>query len=90
MPQVSASASEKNGIVTVTLANISADAPAEIEIQGVCAKSAKGRLLTGEIHALNDFDASPLEAQELPLTLEKGGLRVSLPACAVAEITLTC
>ena len=90
MPQVSASASEKNGIVTVTLANISADAPAEIGIHGVCAKSAKGRVLTGEIHALNDFDASPLKTQELPLTLEAGSLQVSLPACAVAEITITC
>ena len=90
LPQISASASEKNGMVTITVANVSADAPAEVEWKGISAKTARGRVLTGAINALNDFDASPVCSKELPVSLKNGLVSVTLPACAVAEITLEC
>jgi len=90
LPQISASASEKDGVLTVTLANLSADAPAEVAIGGVTVKSARGRVLSGEMHMFNDFDASPLTTRELAVAVDGGAAKVTLPACAVAEISLTC
>ncbi len=90
LPQISASASEKDGTVTITLANVSADAPAEVALKGISAKAAKGRVLTGAMNALNDFDASPVCSKELSVDLQNGTVNVKLPACAVAEITLAC
>ena len=88
LPQITASASEKDGRITVTLANLSADQPAEAALNGVSAKAARGRVLAGEIHQFNDFDASPLSVQPLDVTVKDGAVSVCLPACAVAEITL--
>ena len=88
--QISASASQKDGVVTVTLANLSADASAEVELKGIHAASATGRVLSGEIHALNDFDASPLTTRPLDVLLREDGACLTLPPCAVAEVTLAC
>ncbi len=89
LPQVSASASEKEGKITVTLANLSPDASAEICLTGFAAGSAQGRVLTGRPEEYNDFDRSPLSLRALPVKAEADGtVKVTLPACAVAEITL--
>lgn len=42
------------------------------------------------MHAKNDFDASPVAIQPLAdISIQGDEVRVSLPACAVAEITIT-
>jgi alpha-N-arabinofuranosidase len=87
--RVSASASEKNGVYTVTAANLDAEWPEEILLTGVPAGRARARVLSGEIHTRNDFESSPAVIRELEVRTEAtGDLTLTLPACAVAEITV--
>ena len=89
--RVSASASLKGDVLTVTLANTSATESCEVPISLCGAKPAKaeGRVLAGEMHAKNDFSASPVAIAPLTsLSLSSDEVRVTLPACAVAEITI--
>ena len=87
--QLTASASEKDGAITLTVANLSADKPAEITVDGASASSVSARILKGEIHQYNDFGSSPLCVEDFDgVKLENGVLIVSLPACSVAAITL--
>ena len=91
VPMISSSASVRDGVLTVTIANCSLDESAEIEcdICGSGAKSVSARTLTGEVHTCNDFDAPErLVTTELEAKLENGKLRVTLPACSVSCITL--
>ena len=89
LEKVSASASEKQGTFTVTAANLDAGKPEEIRITGVKAGKARGRVLSGEMHQKNDFDASLLEIRELAVHVEESGdVTFTLPPCAAAEITL--
>ena len=90
MDQISASASEKDGVITVTAANLDAAKPADLKINGVSAARSCGRILSGEIHAKNDFTSSPVQIRSLEIRAEKDGeFSVTLPACSVAEITLS-
>ena len=90
MEQITASASEKDGVYTVTAANLDAEKPAELRISGVRAGQARARVLAGEMHEKNDFDFSPLAVRDLDAAVaENGDVLVRLPACAVAEITLS-
>ena len=87
-PQVSASASEKDDIVTVTAANVSAESPAQLLLTGVEAKTVTARVLSGAMDAHNDFDSSPLRIQPLAAAITGGGVSATLPPCAVAQFTL--
>ena len=90
MEQISASASEKNGVYTVTAANLDAGKPAELRITGVKAGKVSARVLAGEIHDKNDFDASPVGIRALEAAVaENGDVLLTLPACAAAEITIS-
>ncbi len=89
--RVSASASLKGDVLTVTLANISATESCEVPISLCGAKPARaeGRVLAGEMRAKNDFSASPVAIAPLTsITLSSDEVRVTLPACSVAEITI--
>ena len=87
--QLTASASEKDGVITLTVANLSADKPAQISVDGFAASSVSGRILKGEIHQYNDFGSSPLCVEDFDgAKLEDGVLIISLPACSVAAIEL--
>ena len=87
--QLTASASEKDGAITLTVANLSADKPAEITVDGAAATAVSARILKGDIHQYNDFGSSPLSVEDFDgVKLENGVLTVSLPACSVAAITL--
>ena len=89
IPRVTASASEKDGAITLTLSNCSADEPVTLTVEGANAAQACGRILTGKMDAYNDFDASPLSVKPFDgLTVKDGAVTVALPPCAVAEITL--
>ena len=90
--RLSASASRKDNVLTVTVANTSATEGTEavISLSGTKPAAAHGRMLAGEMHAKNDFDASPVAIQPLAdIAIQGDEVRVSLPACAVAEITIT-
>ena len=58
------------------------------DINTLNAKAAQGRVLAGEMHRYNDFEASPLAIEPLDAAVKDGAVRVSLPACAVAAITV--
>jgi len=85
VPQIIASASQKDGKLTLTLANTSMDKAAEVEIAGVCLCKAQGRILQGEATQYNDFDNSPLAVETFD-GIE--GNKVKLPACCVVELTI--
>lgn len=96
-PMVSQSASiDKDGIITVTIANCSADeaAPIELRLDGVRMSSASARILTGDIHAKNDFDAPeavrPAEFSAYTSKTDDNGseLRFTLPPCSVLSMRI--
>ncbi len=91
VPMVSSSASVKDGVMTLTVANCSYDEVCEISCD-VCnfnATSATARILTGDPHDLNSFDApEKVVIKDHEVKLEGGKLTIPLPACSVCEVTL--
>ncbi len=91
VPQLSASASVKDGVLTLTIANTSAAqaAQTQVELAGMEVSAVSGRILTGAMDALNDFGAQnhvcvkPFDGANVG----GGKLTINLPACSVAEIT---
>ena len=88
MEQISASASEKQGTVTVTLANLAPDREEKIRVCGIPVKEAKARVLAGEMREKNDFGHAPLSPKDLPAEVKEDCVLLTLPACSVAELTL--
>lgn len=97
LPCLSCSASAAaDGTVTVTLSNCALDRGYEVDLASAFGgvKAARGRILTGDAHAFNDF-AHPDTVAIKPLDITcasaggAGGACFTLPACSVAELTLT-
>ena len=92
VPRLSRSVSIGNdGRLTVTLANLSAseEAPVDCVFLGGTPAKLSARILTGAMDAKNDFthpDAVRIRPFGLP-DAKDGTLRVTLPACSVAEIS---
>ena len=92
MTGVTASASEKDGKVTLTLSNLKADEGEEvvIRLKDETIAKAEGRILTGRMDQYNDFGKEEKLKVE-PFTgfsIRDGSLTVKLPACSVAELTI--
>ncbi len=90
IPAVSQSVSVgEDGSMTITLANCTLDDDIEIEIglNGFSYTKAEGTILTGEVHAHNDFDNS--EAVKPEKYSIGDGLRVVLPKCSVVTVILS-
>ena len=90
VPNLTVSASEdENGIVHITLANISADTayPIDCALTGKKYNTASARILTNSIGAYNDFDhPEDVKITDFDaLTLENNNLHFNIPACAVME-----
>ena len=93
IPMLSVSASEdKDGVVHVTAANLSAtqSCPVELDLLGGQMGTVTGKILTGSMDAYNDFDTpNTVSIQSMEgITVENGQARFTLPACSVVEITL--
>ena len=91
LPQLSASASVKDGLLTITCSNASPTDEMELDIllKDFDATGVRGRILSGSMDMYNDFASAPAEIRPLEgLTLTGSRVSVRLPACAVAEITL--
>jgi alpha-N-arabinofuranosidase len=91
MPALSVSASEKDGVITLTAANFSADKANDVSCQvlgGVSA--AKGRILTGAIDAKNTFDEpDAVKIVEFSdFTISGDNLSFTLPPCSVMEVRI--
>ena len=92
MPQISYSASQKDGAVFVTLSNASLTEACSmlIDADGMEICGADGSIITAEAHAKNDFDGSePVHIAEFTdFAAENGKLQVTLPPCAVVSLML--
>ena len=87
VPGVTASASEKDGYVTVTLSNLDPDKADEVVISLPGAGEVTGRILQGKMDAYNDFGNSPLKTETFSDFEVRGDeILVRMPACSVAEI----
>lgn len=93
IPMISVSASEKNGVVTVTLANCSLKEDAEIscDLTGFSPKKAKAEILScNDVRDKNYFDdPERLVIKDHNVFLTDGGFTVTLPACSVTAIELS-
>ena len=90
VPQLDATASVKNGVLTLTVANASADKPADVtaSLDGFVAKSVTARILTGATGDYNDFTHTSVAPKAFTgVKLVDGKLTFTLPACSVTEIT---
>ena len=88
---VTASASEKDGKITLTLSNLKAEEGEEvvIHLKDEAVTKAEGRILTGRMDQYNDFDRAELAiAPFADFSIEKGQLTVRMPACSVAELRI--
>ena len=91
MPGISASASEKDGRVTLTVSNLNPEKGEEVTVllRDEQIGGAEGRILAGRMDQFNDFDSAPLKAEAFTdFRVENGVLKVKMPACSVAEIRL--
>ncbi len=94
IPVIAGSASLKGKTLFITLTNCHAEQGTEVKVDllgGASAKSASGRVLTGEIHAHNTFDHPDfLQPQPFKIGVSGSPFKITLPPASVlaAEIAL--
>ena len=91
VPRLNVSASQKDGAVTVTAANLSLTEETEVELRfdGLIPSGAQAVVLSGEVHAHNTFDDPDAVAErKLDVRCEGSTVAFTLPACGVAAVTL--
>ena len=90
---MSASASVKDGVLTVTAANVAADRAEKIvlDIAGFDAKNVSVRILTGDMHDMNTFeDKEKVKIADFTdFAITDEGIVLNLPGCSVAEVTVS-
>ncbi len=89
--KISMSASEKDGIITLSACNTSLtdDEDIEIELSGIDAKTVSALVITGEMNAHNTFDEPDnVKPENMDVTLSGGVLSFKLPAKSAAVITV--
>ena len=90
--QLTATASEKEGVITLTATNTSCTDALDVvvHLSGASAKNVTARILTGDMHDKNTFEdaekvtVKPFDAVRVTET----GLKMTLPACSVVEVTI--
>ncbi|MBR6344725.1 MAG: alpha-N-arabinofuranosidase, partial [Lachnospiraceae bacterium] len=91
-PMISSSASVKDGVLTLTVANCGLDDDVDIvcELSGIAPSKAAARILTGDVHDHNTFDdPEKVIISDYDARIDDGKLRIKLPACSVAEVRLS-
>ncbi len=92
VPQVTESVSEKDGIITITLNNLSATDCLEMDVQFTGDRDyavVEANVVTHQdMHAYNTFEEPDRVKEETfdDYTLEGGRMKLKLPACSVMEI----
>ncbi len=92
VPQVTESVSEKDGIITITLNNLSATDCLEMDVQFTGDRDyevVEANVVTHQdMHAYNTFEEPDRVKEETfdDYTLEGGRMKLKLPACCVMEI----
>lgn len=90
-PMISSSASIKEDIMTITLANCSPyeEAKVSCSINYFNGTQAAARILTEDIHAYNDFDhPDKVKIADHPVLLTEDQLSVTLPPCSIVSIQI--
>jgi alpha-N-arabinofuranosidase len=89
---VTASASIKDGVITVTAANVDCEKAQQVTlaIENFEAKTVAARILTGDMHDKNTFEDKECVkiADFADFTVTEEGIVLNLPACAVVEVTI--
>ena len=91
-PMISSSASVKDGVLTLTVANCGLDDDVDIvcELSGIAPSKASARILTGDVHDHNTFDdPEKVIISDYDALRDDGKLKIKLPACSVAEVRLS-
>ncbi len=91
-PMISSSASVKDGVLTLTVANCGLDDDVDIvcELSGIAPSKASARILTGDVHDHNTFDdPEKVFISDYNARIDDGKLKIKLPACSVAEVRLS-
>ena len=91
-PMISSSASVKDGVLTLTVANCGLDDDVDIvcELSGIAPSKASARILTGDVHDHNTFDdPEKVIISDYDARIDEGKLKIKLPACSVAEVRLS-
>ncbi len=92
VPQVTESVSEKDGIITITLNNLSATDCLEMDVQFTGDRDyevVEANVVTHQdMHAYNTFEEPDRVKEETfdDYTLEGGRMKLKMPACSVMEI----
>ena len=90
--QLTASASVKENVLTVTAANIHAEKAEKVvlDIAGMDAKNVAVRILTGEMHDKNTFEdkENVKIADFTDFAVTEEGVVLNLPGCSVVEVTI--
>ena len=92
VPKVTESVSEKDGIITMTLNNLSASDQEEVDVRFIGDRDHKvleARMVTHEdVHTYNTFDEPDKVTEQAfnGYTLEGSRMKLVLPACSVVEI----
>ena len=89
VPKLTESVSEKDGIITVTIGNLSAteDEKVQLRLQGRGYKVLEAKIVTGEdIHSHNTFDAPDTVCEK---DMEVDGLKFTVPAASVVTVRLS-
>ena len=90
--QITASASVKNSVITVTAANLHAAEAAEVllDVTDVDLSNVKATVLTGDMTAYNSFE-EPEKVKVQPFTAIRAterGLVLTMPACSVVSVQI--
>lgn len=93
IPGLSHTVSMKNGVITLTISNLSLEHTEEIDcyLLGFHGSVIKGRLLQADCDAHNTFEAAQqVKPSELTgAVFTDSGLKFMLPPCSVAEINIS-
>ena len=88
--RITASASQKGRVVTITVANTSMEEGIALPVTVLGMKEAKMRMISGTPEMHNDFVASPIVIRDVPVKADgENTIRAELPACSVAEIRVS-
>ncbi|MDR0396067.1 MAG: alpha-N-arabinofuranosidase [Oscillospiraceae bacterium] len=92
LERISASASVKDGVITLTAANLSMTeaSDARVSIEDKRPASASARIMAGGINDCNTFDVkAAVEPVRLDVSVDNAGtIALTLPPCSVASLTI--
>ena len=87
--RVTASASQKDGKITLTLANLSMYEPEEITVSCPGTEKISGRILTGAAHQYNDFGNEQVSISTFDgFSVKDQKITMKIPGCSVVELTI--